>query len=95
MFWQCAITLLERMEKNQPLRIPGNPMFIYAGKDLTTSEIRVLLEEGRFFMAQRLMKEDKYEQAIEAFQELKNPYASYHEGLVCIQFCHLSSSFLS
>lgn len=83
MFWQCAINLLERMERNQPLRISGSPMFIYGGKDLTPSEIKMLLEEGRFFMACTLMKEEKYEKAIEAFQDLKLPYASFYEGLVC------------
>ncbi|XP_034238546.1 E3 SUMO-protein ligase RanBP2-like isoform X2 [Thrips palmi] len=82
LFWQCAITLLERMERNHPLRVSGNPMFVYGGKDLTPSEIKMLLEEGRFFMACRLMKEDKYEEAIEAFQDLKNPYASFYEGLM-------------
>lgn len=75
------------MERNQPISIRcEQPMFTYGGKELTASEIRDLLEEGRFFMALRLMKEDKYEQAIEAFQDLRNPYASYYQGLVCIEF---------
>ncbi|KAJ1528544.1 hypothetical protein ONE63_006950 [Megalurothrips usitatus] len=82
LFWQRAIYLLERMEKNQPLRMPENPLFSYGGKELTASDVRLLLEEGRFFMACRLMKEEKYEEAIEVFQGLKNPYASFYEGLM-------------
>ena len=38
-----------------------------------------LIEECRFFLACQLMKEDKHEKAIEAFQQLKSPYASFYQ----------------
>lgn len=84
LFWKCAVSLLERIEKNQPLRMSSNPLFLYSGKDLSSSDTRLLLEEGRYFLASCLMREMKYEEAIEAFQVLKTPYASYYEGLVSI-----------
>ncbi|KAK3932811.1 E3 SUMO-protein ligase RanBP2 [Frankliniella fusca] len=82
MFWHSALTLLERIEKNQPIRMPPSPLFSFGGRDLTMSEVRQLLEEGRFFMACRLMKEEKYDKAIESLKDLKSPHASYYEGLI-------------
>jgi E3 SUMO-protein ligase RanBP2 len=41
------------------------------------------MEEGRFFLACQLMKEGKHEKAIEAFQQLKSPYASFYQVNKC------------
>lgn len=95
MFWQCAITLLERIEKKHPIRMPVNALFSYGGKELTSSDVRQLLEEGRFFMACRLMKEEKYDKAIEALQDLKSPYASYYEGLIYKKLADAEQELLS
>lgn len=51
-------------------------------KELSAAEVASILEEGRFFVASRLMKEERYEEAIEAFKPLHSPYASFNQALV-------------
>jgi E3 SUMO-protein ligase RanBP2 len=50
---------------------------------LSSAEVNAMIEEGRFFLACQLMKEDKHEKAIEAFQQLKSPYASFYQVNKC------------
>jgi len=50
---------------------------------LSTAEVNALIEEGNFFLACQLMKEGKHEKAIEAFQQLKSPYASFYQVHKC------------
>jgi hypothetical protein len=56
---------------------------LFCRKELSSAEVNALIEEGRFFLACQLMKEDKHEKAIEAFQQLKSPYASFFQVTKC------------
>jgi hypothetical protein len=56
---------------------------LFCRKELSSAEVDALIEEGRFFLAFQLMKEDKHEKAIEAFQQLKSPYASFYQVNKC------------
>ena len=56
---------------------------LFSRKELSKAEMSALIEEGRFFLACQLMKEDKHEKAIEAFQQLKSPYASFYQVRKC------------
>lgn len=62
--------------------MPASSLFSYGGEELTRSDVKMLLDEGRFFIACRSMDEKNYEKAIEVFQDLKYPHASFYEGLV-------------
>lgn len=80
MYWTSALPLLDKLQRNQTVRAPHNRLFEYKGKDLSMAEINTLLEEGRYFLALQMMKEEKYEKALESFQQLKSPYASFHQA---------------
>ncbi|GLG99976.1 E3 SUMO-protein ligase RanBP2 [Gryllus bimaculatus] len=82
MYWTSALPLLDKLQRNQTVRTPHTRLFEYQGKDLSMAEINTLLEEGRYFLACQMMKEDKHEKAIEAFQQLKSPYASFHQAMI-------------
>lgn len=58
-------------------------LLLFSRKELSNAEVSALIEEGRFFLACQLMKEDKHEKAIEAFQQLKSPYASFYQVCKC------------
>jgi hypothetical protein len=58
-------------------------LLLFSRKELSNAEVSALIEEGRFFLACQLMKEDKHEKAIEAFQQLKSPYASFYQVCRC------------
>lgn len=57
-------------------------LFSTCRKELSAAEVTALIEEGRFFLACQLMKEEKHERAIEAFEQLKSPYASFYSALI-------------
>ncbi|PSN43549.1 hypothetical protein C0J52_03693 [Blattella germanica] len=82
LYWTSALPLLERLQRNQAIRAPHTRLFEYQGKELSTAEVNALIEEGRFFLACQLMKEDKHEKAIEAFQQLKSPDASFYQATI-------------
>jgi hypothetical protein len=42
-----------------------------------------IIEEEQLLLACQLMEEDKHEEAIKAFQQLKSPYASFHQVCKC------------
>ncbi|KAK6642589.1 hypothetical protein RUM43_004091 [Polyplax serrata] len=81
-YWTAAIPMLEKVEKNHRLRVVPDRLFHYKGNELTASEIKKHLEDGRLFLACRLMKQGQNDEAIEAFQSLKSPYATYYQGLI-------------
>ncbi|KAL0279441.1 UNVERIFIED_CONTAM: hypothetical protein PYX00_000995 [Menopon gallinae] len=82
LYWSMAITPLEKLEKNEEIRVVPNRLFDYRGKELTPNEVKNYLEDGRLFLACRLMKQGMHEQAIEKFSALKSSYATYYQGLI-------------
>ena len=52
------------------------------GEELSPSQIRDYRRDGAFFLACDLMKSGKHEEAIEAFDQLVLPYASYYQAKV-------------
>jgi len=82
MYWTAAIPLLERLQNNQTLRMSPSKLFNYQGKEMSTNEIADALEEGKFQLAQRFVREKQYEQAIDALQSLKYPEASFQQSLI-------------
>lgn len=82
MYWTAAIPLLERLQNNQKLCISPSKLFNYQGKEMSTVEVMDALEEGKFQLAQRFVREKQYEQAIDTLQSLKYPDASFQQALI-------------
>jgi hypothetical protein len=53
-------------------------------KEILQSDIRNSLEDGKLFLACQLMKENKNEEAIQAFNALKSPYATFYQAMVSL-----------
>ncbi|KYM98884.1 E3 SUMO-protein ligase RanBP2, partial [Cyphomyrmex costatus] len=77
LYWTAALPLLERLQNNQTLRMSPSKLFNYQGKELNNFELTNALEEGKLLLAQRLVRDKQYEQAIDALQVLKCPEASF------------------
>ncbi|XP_012059721.1 PREDICTED: E3 SUMO-protein ligase RanBP2-like [Atta cephalotes] len=77
LYWTAALPLLERIQNNQTLRISSSKLFNYQGKEMNNFELTNALEEGKLLLAQRLVRDKQYEQAIDALQALKCPEASF------------------
>ena len=77
LYWTAALPLLERIQNNQTLRISPSKLFNYQGKEMNNFELTNALEEGKLLLAQRLVRDKQYEQAIDALQALKCPEASF------------------
>lgn len=80
LYWSSAVPLLERILNNQTIRTINNKLFDFQGKELSNLELTNALEEGRLILAQKLLRDKLYEQAIDALQPLKCPEASYLQG---------------
>ncbi|KAK0161304.1 hypothetical protein PV327_009789 [Microctonus hyperodae] len=80
LYWSNAVPLLERLLKNNSIRMTTCKMFDYHGKNMTNGEISCALDEGRLILAQKYLRNKQYEQAIDALQIIKSPEASYHQG---------------
>lgn len=82
LYWSAAIPLLERIQNNQSIRSSGCKLFDYTGKDMNNMELTQAIEQGKLLLAQKLVKDKLYEQAIEALQVLKSPEASFEQGKI-------------
>lgn len=49
---------------------------------MTNMELIRAIEEGKLLLAQKLVREKHYEQAIESLQSLKSPEAAFEQGKV-------------
>ncbi|KAL0127950.1 hypothetical protein PUN28_003304 [Cardiocondyla obscurior] len=77
LYWTAALPLLERLQNNQTLRMSPSKLFNYQGKEMNSFELTNALEEGKLLLAQRLVRDKQYEQAVDALQALKGPEASF------------------
>jgi len=82
LYWSTALALLERMDRSEMIHMADHRMFRFEGDELSRTDIKTLLEEGRFFMACRLMRVEQHEEAAQAFNQLKSPYASFYQALM-------------
>lgn len=81
-YWTAVIPPLERMEKRQFIRDVSVKLFDYNCGDWDPSDIRSALEDGKLFKACQLMNRGKDEDAVEAFVNLKSPYATYYQAKI-------------
>ncbi|XP_014212224.1 E3 SUMO-protein ligase RanBP2 isoform X2 [Copidosoma floridanum] len=82
LYWSAVVPLLERLQNNQTIWMSNVKLFDYTGKSMNNMELTHAIEEGKLLLAQKLIKDELYEQAIEALQVLKCPEASFEQGKI-------------
>lgn len=82
LYWKAALPLLEKLKRNQAVSYSTNRLFEYKIKELTQTEIPLNIEAAKLFMATQLMKRKDYEKALQIFETLKDPYASFHQSQI-------------
>ncbi|XP_044009025.1 E3 SUMO-protein ligase RanBP2-like [Aphidius gifuensis] len=80
LYWSTVIPLLERLLNNQSIRFIITKVFDYQGGDMNNLELSNALEEGRLTLAEIMVKEKKYEEAVASLQILKCPESSCLQG---------------
>ncbi|XP_059487715.1 E3 SUMO-protein ligase RanBP2-like [Neocloeon triangulifer] len=82
-YWSCAKPVLESVKSGRatrPLHI--DRLFCLPGKDLDKSAAESLLYEACFADGMQLVRNGRYEEAIEAFGDLTSPYASMEQAML-------------
>lgn len=82
LYWRTALPLLEKLSNNQTCIYTGPRLFDYKAKELTLSDIQMNMDKAKLFLATQQMKRKDYERALQTFEGLKDPYASYYQGLI-------------
>lgn len=81
-FWKAALPILEKLKNNQVVSYAPNKMFDFKSKEMSLSEILKYIENGKLFMGIQLMKKKEHEKALQTFETLKDPYASFHQAQI-------------
>lgn len=85
LYWNTAIPLLERMKGNQVVKYPSKDKLLFdyrRERELTSTEISNYLEEGKLYLACKLKEQNEYDSALEMFQNLKSPYATFYQAQI-------------
>ncbi|KAK8396428.1 hypothetical protein O3P69_005465 [Scylla paramamosain] len=80
-YWQRVLLCL-RTTRNIMSVAPRNPLFVAPGMDLSKEERSKVEEEGKFFLAMRLVQAGKQQDAIQALGELKSPEAAFQRAML-------------
>lgn len=79
-YWKAALPSLEKMKNNQAVTYSTNRMFDYKTKDMPLPEIMSQIDKGKLYLGILAMKRKENEKALAIFEELKDPYASFHQA---------------
>nr|CAH7739866.1 unnamed protein product [Callosobruchus chinensis] len=82
LYWRTALPLLEKIKNNQLIVYPNNRLFEYKNKEMSVSEALHYIEKGRLFTGTQLMKKKEYDRALQVFEHLKDPYASFYQAQI-------------
>ncbi|XP_056644005.1 E3 SUMO-protein ligase RanBP2-like [Diorhabda sublineata] len=86
LYWKTALPLLEKIANNQKISYINNRLFESGSNELTTTEAIKYMDKGKLFIATQLMNRKFFDEALNMFEELKDPYASYHQFEIYKQF---------
>ncbi|XP_045463199.1 E3 SUMO-protein ligase RanBP2-like [Harmonia axyridis] len=81
-YWKAALPILEKMKNNQAVSYGTNRMFDYKTKDIPLRQIHSMIERGKLYLGILAMKRKENEKALTIFEELKDPYASFHQAQI-------------
>lgn len=82
LYWNNALPLLEKIKNNQLVTYSNNRLFEYKSSEMSLSEAVRYIERGKLFTAVQLMKKKEYEQALQIFELLKDPFASFYQSQI-------------
>ncbi|CAH1128711.1 unnamed protein product [Ceutorhynchus assimilis] len=83
LYWKTALPLLDKLKNQHPLVYPNNRMFEYkSNKELSQDEIAMYIEKAKIFIGIQFMKKKEYERAMDIFEGLKDPYASFYQSQI-------------
>lgn len=80
LYWKTALPLLERLRSNKICTFSGQRLFEYKSKEMSLKEVQDHIDNGKLFIASRLMKQRQHEKALQLLEQLKDPYASYYQA---------------
>lgn len=81
-FWKAALPILEKLKNNQVVSYATNKIFDFKSKEMSLNEILNHIDNGKLFIGVQLMKKKEYEKALQMFETLKDPYASFHQAQI-------------
>ncbi|KAL3285049.1 hypothetical protein HHI36_019175 [Cryptolaemus montrouzieri] len=81
-YWNAALPLLEKMANNQAVTYSSNRIFECKTKDIPLSEVFNLIAKAKLFLGLLAMKRDELEKALNKFEELKDPFASFYQAQI-------------
>ncbi|XP_066979899.1 E3 SUMO-protein ligase RanBP2 isoform X2 [Macrobrachium rosenbergii] len=81
-YWDCVLSLCQKVGRNTNTIVLRNRLFVVQSESLSPSEIEKVQEEGKYFLAMRLVHAGKKQEAIQALGNLKSPDASYERAML-------------
>ncbi|KAG5883507.1 hypothetical protein JTB14_013934 [Gonioctena quinquepunctata] len=82
LYWKTALPLLEKIKNNQAITYSSSRLFEFRSKEMTIAEAAALIEKGKLFTGTQFMKKKEYEKALQIFEHLKDPYASFYQSQI-------------
>nr|CAI5844206.1 unnamed protein product [Callosobruchus analis] len=82
LYWRTALPLLEKIKNNQLIVYPNNRLFEYKNKEMSVAEAMGYIEKGKLFTGAQLLKKKEYDRALQVFEHLKDPYASFYQAQI-------------
>nr|XP_023030195.1 E3 SUMO-protein ligase RanBP2 [Leptinotarsa decemlineata] len=82
LYWKTALPMLEKIKNNQAITYSSSRLFEYRSKEMSIAEASAFIEKGKLFTATQLMKKKEYEKALQIFENLKDPYASFYQSQI-------------
>ncbi|XP_067669536.1 RANBP2-like and GRIP domain-containing protein 8 isoform X2 [Haliotis asinina] len=80
-YWEQALEMLNRLEKNRNPPVPKHRLFKDdTDQDLDEATIKELMSEVQYAVGYSAMKKHKHEEAINIFDKLHTPYASFNSA---------------
>ncbi|XP_047739959.1 E3 SUMO-protein ligase RanBP2 isoform X2 [Hyalella azteca] len=80
--WQRVLSLCSRNNANGTSHIPRNQLFETARHGMGSLKLDEVEEEGRLFLAKRLIKSGRRQEALQSLGQLKSPEAAFQRALV-------------
>ncbi|XP_018328177.1 E3 SUMO-protein ligase RanBP2 [Agrilus planipennis] len=82
LYWKTAITILEKLRNKRAVTYTKDTLFDCKSRAMTYDEIVSTIDEGKLFLATRLISLKDYEKALNILENIKDPYASFYQGQI-------------
>ncbi|KAK9885831.1 hypothetical protein WA026_013702 [Henosepilachna vigintioctopunctata] len=82
LYWKTALPLLEKMKNNQAVIYSSGRIFEYKTKEMPLTEICKQIDNGKLYLGILAMKRKEDEKALNIFEDLKDPYASFYQAQI-------------